>query len=197
MRGTPEVLWALAELASDASFEKAAAPLGRLAGVEATAKRAERAAKQVGREITTWDEAEPALGEAPAETMCRSPDGTGVPAVRRDAGTGEDGRPSRTREAKVAVFHTAERRNPRTGLPERDAGSARHTAAVDGAALRDVDAEPSAFARRLALKRRTRHLLPRDTVYDPANINRWRLQWGVKQIAFDSSSWNDMFEGSS
>ena len=33
------VLWALAALASDASFEKAAALLGRLAGVVATAKR--------------------------------------------------------------------------------------------------------------------------------------------------------------
>ena len=149
VRGTPAVLWALAELASDASLEKAAARLGRLAGVEATAKRAERAAKQVGREIAAWDEAEPALGEAPAETMYCSPDGTGVPVVRRDAGTAEDGRPSKTREAKVAVFHTAERRNPRTGLPERDAGSARHTAAIGSAASRDVDAEPSAFARRL------------------------------------------------
>ncbi len=143
------MLWALAELALDASFEKAAARLGRLAGVVATAKRAERAAKQVGREITAWDEAEPALGEAPAETMCRGPDGTGVPVARRDAGTAEDGRPSKTREAKVAVFHTAERRNPKTGLPERDAGSARRTAAIDSAASRDVDAEPSAFARRL------------------------------------------------
>ena len=149
VRGTPAVLWALAELAADASFEKAAAHLGRLAGVEATAKRAERAAKQVGREITAWDEAEPALGEAPAETMCRGPDSTGVPVVRRDAGTAEDGRPSKTREAKVAVFHTAERRNAKTGLPERDTGSARHTAAIDSAASRDVDAEPSAFARRL------------------------------------------------
>ena len=149
VRGTPAALWALADLAADASFEKAAARLGRLAGVVATAKRAERASKQVGREITAWDEAAPALREAPAETMYCSPDGTGVPVVRRDAGTGEDGRPSKTREAKVAVFHTAERRNAKTGLPERDAGSARHTAAIDSAASRDVDAEPSAFARRL------------------------------------------------
>ena len=115
----------------------------------ATAKRAERGAKQVGREITAWDEAAVALGEAPAETMYCSPDGTGVPVVRRDAGTGEDGKPSKTREAKVAVFHTAERKDPKTGLAERDAGSARHTAAIDSAASKDVDAEPSAFARRL------------------------------------------------
>ena len=71
----------------------------------------------------------------------------GVPVVRRDAGAGEDGRPSKTREAKVAVFHTAERRNPKTGLPEREAGSARPTAAIDSAASRDADAVPSAFMR--------------------------------------------------
>ena len=110
-----------------------------------------RGAKQVGREIAAWDEAAAALGEAPAETMYCSPDGTGVPVVRRDAGTGEDGKPSKTREAKVAVFHTAERKDPKTGLAERDAGSARHTAAIDSAASKDVDAEPSAFARRLRL----------------------------------------------
>ena len=149
VRLTPAALWALAELAAETSFAKAAARLGRLAGAAATAKRAERCAKQVGREIAAWDEAAAALVEAPAETMYCSPDGTGVPVVRRDAGTGEDGKPSKTREAKVAVFHTAERRDPKTGLAERDAGSARHTAAIDSAASKDVDAEPSAFARRL------------------------------------------------
>ena len=149
VRLTPAALWALAEPAAETSFAKAAARLGRLAGAGATAKRAERCAKQVGREIAAWDEAASALREAPAETMYCSPDGTGVPVVRRDAGTGEDGRPSKTREAKVAVFHTAERRDPKTGLAERDAGSARHTAAIDSAASKDVDAEPSAFARRL------------------------------------------------
>ena len=148
-RLTPAALWALAEEGAEKSFAKAAARLGRLAGVETTAKRAERCAKQVGREIAAWDEATVALREAPAETMYCSPDGTGVPVVRRDAGTGKDGRPSKTREAKVAVFHTAERKDPKTGLPQRDAGSARHTAAIDSAASKDVDAEPSAFAQRL------------------------------------------------
>ena len=115
VRLTPAALWALAELAAETSFAKAAARLGRLAGAGATAKRAERCAKQVGREIAAWDEAAAALVEAPAETMYCSPDGTGVPVVRRDAGTGEDGRPSKTREAQVAVFHTAERKDPKTG----------------------------------------------------------------------------------
>ena len=48
----------------------------------------------------------------------------------------------------MAVFHTAER-NPKTGLPERTAGSARHTVAIDSARSRDTDPQPSPFARRL------------------------------------------------
>ena len=148
VRLTPAALRALAEEASEKSFAKAAESLGRQAGVWATAKRAERAAKQAGREIAAWDRSAPGLAEAPAETMYCSPDGTGVPMVRRDAGTGEDGQPAKTREAKVAVFHTAER-SPRTGLPERDAGSARHTAAIDSARSKDADPQPSPFAQRL------------------------------------------------
>ena len=69
--------------------------------------------------------------------------------VRRDAGTAEDGKPSKTREAKVAVFHTAERRNPKAGLPERDAGPARCAAAIDSARSKDADPEASPFARRV------------------------------------------------
>ena len=149
VRMTPAALRALAEEASEKSFAKAAESLGRQAGVWATAKRAERAAKQAGREIAAWDRSAPGLAEAPAETMYCSPDGTGVPMVRRDAGTGEDGQPTKTREAKVAVFHTAERRDRKTGLPERDAGSARYTAAIDSARSKDADPKPSPFAGRL------------------------------------------------
>ena len=148
-RLTPAALRAVAEEAAEKSFAKTAESLGRLVGVGMTAKRAERAAKQVGREIAAWDRSAPALAEAPAETMYCSPDGTGVPVVRRDAGKGGDGKPSKTREVKVAVFHTAERSDPKTGLPERDAGSARHTAAIDSARSKDVDPMPSPFAERL------------------------------------------------
>ena len=150
-RLTPAALKAVAEEAAEAaekSFAKAARGLGRRVGVGVTAKCAERAAKQAGREIAAWDESAAALAEAPAETMYCGADGTGVPMVRRDAGTGDDGQPAKTREAKVAVFHTAER-SPKTGLPERDAGSARHSAAIDSARSKDADPEPSPFARRL------------------------------------------------
>ena len=40
-------------------------------------------------------------------------------------------------------------RDPKTGLPERAAGSARHTAAIDRARPKDVDPMPSPFAERL------------------------------------------------
>ena len=149
VRLTPAALWALAEEASDKSFAKAAERLARLAGVPVTAKRAERGAKQAGRDIAAWNESAPALGGAPAETMCCCPDGTGVPMVRRDAGTAEDGKPSKTREAKVATLYTAEGSDAKTGLPKRDAGSARHSAAIDSAGSKDADPEPSPFARRL------------------------------------------------
>ena len=149
VRLTPAALWALAEEAADKSFAKAAERLRRLAGVDVTAKRAERGARQAGREIAAWEESAPALDEAPAETMYCSPDGTGVPMVRRDAGVAEGGGPAKTREAKVVVFHTAERRGAETGLPERDAGSARHSAAIDSAGSKDADPEPSPFGKRL------------------------------------------------
>ena len=77
-----------------------------------------------------------------------SPDSTGVPMVRRDAGTADDGKPTKTREAKVAAFHTADRRDPKTGLPERDAGSARYTAAIDSAGRRTPPQRRSCTTRR-------------------------------------------------
>lgn len=55
----------------------------------------------------------------------------------------EDDEPSESWEAKVAVFHTAQRSNPKAGLPELDECSARHTA-VESAASHDP--EPSPFA---------------------------------------------------
>ena len=53
--------------------------------------------------------------------------------------TGEDA------VAEVATFHTAEGRDKRTGLPRPDAGSVRVSAAIESAASRDADPEPSPF----------------------------------------------------
>ena len=72
----------------------------------------------------------------------------GVPVRRDAAGVGRDGGEAKTREAKTMVFHTAEGRDAKTGLPQSDADSARCSAAIDSAESKDTDSEPSAFARR-------------------------------------------------
>ena len=138
VRLTPAALWALAEEAAEKSFAKAAERLRRLAGVSVTAR-------QAGREIAAWEESAPALDEAPAETMCCSPDGTGVPMVRRDAGAGRTA--CRRRRGRRRWWCSTPRSGAETGLPERDAGSARHSAAIDSAGSKDADPEPSPFAR--------------------------------------------------
>ena len=155
VRLTPAAMRALARLCAEMSCARAAELFGEVAGVAATAKRAERCARQVGREIAAAEDAEgesaaatEVLGDAAAETMCWSPDGTGVPVRRGEAGAGRDGGEAKTREAKTMVFHTAEGRDAKTGLPRSDADSARYSAAIDSAESKDTDSEPSAFARR-------------------------------------------------
>ena len=153
VRLTPAAMRALARLGAEKSYAGAAELFGEVAGVAATAKRAERCARQVGREIAAaeiaaGEDAAAEPGEAAAETMYWSPDGTGVPVRRGEAGAGRDGGEAKTREAKTMVFHTAEGRNAKTGLPRSDAGSARYSAAIDSAESKDTDSEPSAFARR-------------------------------------------------
>ena len=150
VRLTPAAMRALAMLCAEMSYARAAEVFGEVAGVAATAKRAERCARQVGREIAAAEDAAAAEapGDAAAETMYWSPDGTGVPVRRDAAGVGRDGGEAKTREAKTMVFHTAEGRDAKTGLPQCDADSARCSAAIDSAESKDTDSEPSAFARR-------------------------------------------------
>ena len=55
---------------------------------------------------------------------------------------------ARTREAKLVVVWTAESRDEE-GRPVRDPGSVSYTAAIESAASRDTDPDPSAFAQRM------------------------------------------------
>ena len=107
VRLTPAAMRALARLGAEKSYARAAELFGEVAGVGATAKRAERCARQVGREIAAGEDAAAEPGEAAAETMCWSPDGTGVPVRRGEAGAGRDGGEAKTRER-------------REGTPRRD-----------------------------------------------------------------------------
>ena len=86
-------------------------------------------------------------------------DGTGVPVRRAElagrAGKQADGS-ARTREAKlVAVWAGAVDARGRD-LPEREPGSVSYSAAVESAAARDTDPEPSPFARRVEREARRR-----------------------------------------
>ena len=57
-------------------------------------------------------------------------------------------RTAKTREAKLVLVWTAETRNPQ-GRPVRDPGSVSYSGAIESAASRDTDPDPSAFARRV------------------------------------------------
>lgn len=56
---------------------------------------------------------------------------------------------AKAREAKLVVVWTAGSRHPKIGRPQRYPGSASYTAAMESAASRDTDPEPSAFAQRV------------------------------------------------
>ena len=141
-RATPGLLWAAAPLAAETSFERAATLAGRLLGFGLNAKWMERVAKRLGSAMASEDESEDAPAAPAAETMCCGIDGTGVPVRPGELSEsqGKDGGKARTREAKIAVF--------RAGGAEA-AGPPRRSAAIDSAASRDTDLEPSAFAERL------------------------------------------------
>ena len=143
-RATPCLLRAAAPLAAETSFERAAKLASRLLGFRLNAKWMERASKRLGSEMAAADAAESAeSAAAPAETMCCGIDGTGVPVRPGEASEsrGRDGGRARTREAKIVAL--------RSGKGGEAGAATRRSAAIDSAASRDVDPEPSAFAARL------------------------------------------------
>ena len=152
-RVTPALRSVLGWAAAGASFRGAAEMLLRVAGVSVDAKRVERSAKALGGKLSAREAVEDeAAAEAAAETAYCCLDGTGVPVLpgeRSGAGRGVEGEPAKTREAKVATFHTAEGRDKSTGLPRRDEGSVRVSAAIESAASRDADPQPSPFGQRV------------------------------------------------
>ena len=134
------------------SFRWASELLYEVGAVRVNAKQVERVAEALGREIAAAESASVFDCETPsAPTMYLGIDGTGVPIRRRELagrkGKQADGS-ARTREAKLIVIWTAERRDGE-GRAVCDAGSTTYSAAIDSAAVRDTDPEQSAFARRL------------------------------------------------
>jgi len=143
------------------SFEEGHELLHDLAGGDVPTKHVERAAEALGREIGE-DERRvvepPPADAAVAPTLYLGMDGTGVPMraseIEGRAGKQADGA-AKTREVKVCTVWSAEERDA-AGTPVRDAGSVSYSAAIESAATRDTDDEPSPFAaraRREAMRR--------------------------------------------
>ena len=151
---SPAVLRMAGAAAALVSFAEASWLLDELAALSVGTKRVERAATALGRAIAGAERGPEAFPAEPpaAATMYLGLDGTGVP-VRPSETAGRAGKQpdgsARTREVKLALVWTAESVHPKTGRPQRDAGSVSCSAAIESAACRDTDPHPSAFAQRV------------------------------------------------
>ena len=150
---SPAVMRMVGQAAAMVSFTESSELLHDLAGVDVDAKQVERTAEALGREIA---EDERCVVESPeptavAPTMYLGVDGTGVP-MRPSELAGRTGKQpdgsAKTREVKLCVVWSAEGRD-KEGTPVRDPGSVSYSAAVESAATRDVDEQPSDFAQRV------------------------------------------------
>lgn len=157
---SPAVTRMIALVGATVSFQEGSELLRELAGVELGAKRVERAAKRLGREIAVDERqvVEPDPGREVPDTIYVAMDGTGVP-MRKAALEGREGKQAdgtaKTREAKLCITFTAESRD-RDGNPRRDRGSVSFTAAIETAACADTDVESAPFAQRVLREARRR-----------------------------------------
>lgn len=156
---SPHVLRMVGIVGARVSFEEGHALLGELAGVDVSTKQVEREAERLGREIAE-DERRTVESETDREippTLYLGMDGTGIPMRKSEtegrAGKQEDGS-AKTREVKLVTVWSAQGRD-KDGVPVRDDGSITYSAAIESAATRDTDKEPSEFARR-AVREATR-----------------------------------------
>ncbi len=157
---SPGVLRMVGHVGALVSFEEGHELLGDLAGLAVPTKQVERAAEALGREIAADEKCviePPSADETVAPTLYLGMDGTGVP-MRASELEGREGKQpdgsSKTREVKLVTVWSAEGRDEE-GTPVRDEGSVTYSAAIESAASRDTDKEPSAFAAR-AMREATR-----------------------------------------
>jgi hypothetical protein len=134
--------------------------LHELGGVTVPTKQVERAAEALGPEIAADERrvVEPLPADEPvAPTLYLGMDGTGVP-MRASELEGREGKQpdgsAKTREVKLCTVWSAEGCDE-DGTPVRDAGSVTYSAAIESAASRDTDDDPSEFAAR-AMREATR-----------------------------------------
>jgi len=156
---SPHALRMIGIVGARVSFEEGHGLLHDLAGVEVPTKQVEREAERLGREIVEDERrvVDPDTEDPLPPTLYLGMDGTGIPMRKRElegrAGKQPDGS-SKTREVKLCTVWSAEGRD-KEGVPVRDDGSITYSAAIESAASRDTDKEPSEFARR-AVREATR-----------------------------------------
>jgi hypothetical protein len=158
---SPAVTRMIAAVGALVSFAEGHELLRELAGVDVSTKQVERAAEELGRQIAEDERCvaePPSSGTTVARTMYLGMDGTGVP-MRTSELAGRTGKQldgsAKTREVKLVTVWSAESRDG-DGNPMRDPGSVTYSAAIESAASRDVDPEPSAFSNRAAREARRR-----------------------------------------
>ena len=149
---SPGVMRMVGQVAARVSFAESSELLAELAGLRVEAKHVERAAEALGREIADDERGVVVPAVAPsAPTLYLGVDGTGIPMRAAElagrAGKQPDGS-AKTREAKLCTVWSAEARDPK-GQPVRDLGSVTYSGAIESAATRDTDLEPSVFAARV------------------------------------------------
>ncbi len=155
---SPAVARMSGKTAAMVSFAESSELLYDLAGVAVDPKQVERTAEALGREIARDERSvvEPTPPCAP--TMYLGMDGTGVP-MRASELEGREGKQpdgsAKTREVKLVTVWSAEGRDDE-GTPVRDAGSVSYSAAIESAAQRDTDGNPSEFAHRAAREAKRR-----------------------------------------
>ncbi len=170
---SPAVTRMTGSAAALASFRRASELLAEVGGVTVRAKRVERVAEALGREITAAESGAAFECEPPAApTMYLGIDGTGVPMRPKEVADGS----ASTCEAKLIVIWTAEQRDE-DGCVACDTGSTTCSAAIDSAASHDSDPEQSAFARRVwrEAERRSFPQAPRRLILGEDTKWIWRV----------------------
>lgn len=180
---SPGALRMLGSVAAEVSFETSSGLLWDLAGLRIDPKQVQRIAEGLGEEMAD-DERQcttPLSGDAVPPTLYLGIDGSGIPVRPEElvgrAGKQPDGK-AKTREGKLVIVWSAESRDEE-GLPVRDPGSITYSAAIESAATRDTDEDPSEFAlrvRREATRRRFSEAKRTAVIADGAPYN-WNVAY--------------------
>lgn len=178
---SPAVTRMIGAVGSMVSFEESSHLLRELAGVAVEAKQVERTAEALGQEIAADERevVEPVPDSEIPPTLYLGMDGTGVPMRASEvvgrAGKQPDGS-AKTCEVKLCTIWSAESRDE-DGNPVRDPGSVSYSAAIESAATRDTDLEPSEFAERVFREatRRAFDRAPRRVVLGDGALWIWNL----------------------